>query len=228
MSDAVFFRGSPGALDIVEPLIIAAALIAWLQWRRAWPPCFHASIALLSLALIVETATLFTPDDVDNTWIYAIYLPLDIGLTVLLIVRSMRWRRGGLSGVLAGALFGVGCIIELLIRKDPTSSIASVALILAFLGISVLLVRSLFELARSSTKPLQQEPAFWLLSGQLVYCVGMIPYNGVIDDLCVSEPQLAVRLLIINLILASIRYASMGVSVWVASRSKAWKQQQWS
>ena len=66
-------------------------------------------------------------------------------------------------------------------------------------------------LSEDPDQPFYREPEFVLLLAQLIYFTGMIPYNGLMNFLNNRHSELSEKLVDINLVIASTRYALVGL-----------------
>ena len=147
----------------------------------------------------------------NNTWLFNLYLPLDFACTFWLVISTTRHRSMWIPLALLFLSMG-GSVFEVWIRNDSDALITT-TFSLGCLFMVLLIVKRLLQVSSDADNSLLRNGAFWLLLGQLIYFGGMIPYNALVDHLYSTDKGLARSLSEINLVLASLRYLSMGVEI---------------
>lgn len=151
-----------------------------------------------------------------NTWLYNTYLPMDFACTTFLVTSALSGRSLKYA-LVALTSFGIATILEVFLRNDPDALITT-TFSLGCLVMVALLVYALFRLSNDAEVHLLRSGAFWLLLGQLIYFGGMLPYNSLVDYMYAKDPILTRSLSEINLVLATLRYASMTLALLVHMR----------
>ena len=197
-------------MPLVEILTLSLSAFIWLFLGRAWCASRTSALCLLFLALLVEVLAMFVVTE-NNTWLFNLYLPLDFACTFWLVISTTRHRSIWIPLALLFLSMG-GSVFEVWIRNDSDALITT-TFSLGCLFMVLLIVKRLLQVSSDADNSLLRNGAFWLLLGQLIYFGGMIPYNALVDHLYSTDKGLARSLSEINLVLASLRYLSMGVAL---------------
>lgn len=201
-------------MPYLELAVIVFGILFWTYRGAAWPTCRAPAIALLLAACLVEMVGLLFSE--GNTWLYNTYIPLDFTVTFWLVRAAMGQRTWPAVGIALGLL--VGCALMEVSLRNGADDMVTAMFVIGSLVLCAMIVVALFRLSFRYDQPLLKNPVLWLLFGQLVYSGGMIPFNSVADLLARTDGPLAHALSDINLILATLRYGSMSVALYLMLR----------
>ncbi|MCB0768047.1 MAG: hypothetical protein KDB95_12630 [Flavobacteriales bacterium] len=194
------------ALSIAKPALITAVFVLWVRRRRWMLPEQRAFFASLILGFAVEiTSSLLQHSSRHTTWIYTLYIPLEMMLLLHFAHEALgrvRWRWViGVAALLYLALLAFEASGELIILRSKSTLLGWS--ILTFL-IAYLMVR----LAEDSLLPLWKDQRFWVYLSILVFVGPAIPYVGLLNRVYAEDPRLASELFVIIEVLFIVRYGS--------------------
>lgn len=179
-------------------------------------------MASLVLAFAVEGVAVFLPMTTgflidENTWLYNVYLPMDMGATTWLIAERLRLKRP--LRITSVALLMTCAMVLLELRSlNDVSAFPNHVFLLINLSACAGLVGALFKDSQEVDGPLLEHWAFWVMLGHLFYYGAMMPLNGLVDHVYQTDPLLAERLSIISPLLAALRYLFLAVGIFIAHK----------
>ena len=160
-------------------LIITAIAIALWQWSLLPRPRsrFFAALGLLiAAAFVMEVYGAIT-----NYYLVANNIPYNLfgqveAMLVLYLIGTLRpaWR----PWLIASGVLFIAAFIGNAIYRETLDVLMSESILLIALVLSMVLMSALWWLAQTSTEPLQNVLAFWILIGLLIYFAGIVPTIG--------------------------------------------------
>ncbi len=187
-------------------VVALMAYTLWAWWRIPTPrrPVFQAFGGLAWLALLLELAGYGTTlAKMNNSWMYNLFIPLELWLVARMVVASaMRLRPLAWTC----ATIGTVAMVAVAYWSDPRAFMLIEGILICALMASVMLIAALFNMAARSETPLQRDPAFWLLMGMLPYFAGLLPTIGMAHLLFAEDRDLVHTLWSIIPGLAFLRY----------------------
>lgn len=198
-------------LGHLEVLILSIAFVLWWFVRR-----LDVRVKLLiRTQLLCAWSVEVMGEDVartmgSNLWLYNTYILLDLTLTGL-VVRSLVMTRSTVA--LGMTIPWLICVCLESNWGRSSQELFSVTFIVGAFSLSAGILYVLFSrvLSEDPDQPFYREPEFVLLLAQLIYFTGMIPYNGLMNFLNNRHSELSEKLVDINLVIASTRYALVGL-----------------
>lgn len=188
-------------------------LLGIINWKRL-DMALKVLVIQLATALITQvTGWVYHIYYTNNTFIYNIYIVLDlwlIGLIALCLIQDRRYRT-----ILVGAQVICTSIIAICIWKMGITVLANwgylSSSILFTMTYLFLIVRMLFSADATS---LTKRPHFWMCVGILIYYGGNVPLFGFFNYMIKNHPLVASKAILINDFLNIIRYSFMGVALF--------------
>jgi hypothetical protein len=206
--------------DILSLILVGAlALTVFLWWRIPEPrePLFRRAGLLFGLALALEMGGMITRQWCwNNTPVYNVFQLVEFILLLVLLTTAVPGLRTAALVVGVAGAFAFGAS---LLRQGGWTLLATDAILVFGILLSLGLMRALFLLAKDSDVPLQRLPVFWLFMGCLVYFGGLVPTLGGIRLLYERDIALAADLWAVVPILAIVRYLLAAWACLLAARN---------
>jgi magnesium-transporting ATPase (P-type) len=192
----------------------------FLEWTlriRSIPPGQRFLYAQLVLAFLTEnTCAVLVELDIENAWLYRIYLPIEFLLLLFFAMRSF----GGSRAVVLALIVYIGYlgIFWWESHSGTTDGILnSKSLLFAWSTLAVVYTILLVRLAERAEQPLWKEQIFWAYLSIVVFMGGALPYIGMLNRLYRADREASDSLFVIIDVLFFARYAM----AWKAGRMLA-------
>lgn len=195
-------------------LSIAVALFFAFRTPRSQRLFFRLLRWQLVLAFAVELFGIISREyAVRNVWAYNIYAIIEFGLLLRMVYDLFPGRLPVLLGV--GTFGGSGMAYSLL-TGGLMDYLLIEGLLAISLGLSLLFLLVLWDLARTTPEPLHRLPYFWFFSGGLLYFGGIIPVLGTWKFMGQLSADLAQFTYWIVVLMAILRYSLTAVACALA------------
>ena len=185
-------------------LTMVLSLVLWLLVPRPRTTLFRWLGALLVGAVVVEwSARMLLIAGRTNVLLYFVGSTVEF-LLVLRIIQAHRpaWR----PWLLIAAVLGLVPVLGAILYEDPHVFLPQKAILTEALLVVIVLLATLWDLARQSEERLQQVPAFWLFLGMLIYFGGLAPVIAIIRYVYIDDPKLAAQFYNVIPVLTTLRY----------------------
>jgi hypothetical protein len=197
-------------------LVLAAiglALIFFLRLPKPRLPLFKWMGLLTALTFVVELfGYLSALSHSTNVPVYNAFVFAEFAM-VLIMVRAQHpgWKRP-LAAVAVVGLVGFACNAWLV---DPAHDILFESAVWLSLLLSGVIGALLWRMANTSDQDLRKVPAFWLLTGMLLYFIALPPIVGLARYLRTLDLEMASTLWTIMPLLCTARYLLTAYACWL-------------